>query len=299
MDDFKIYEKRFLDNLYSIKNYSCYTVLNYQEDLDFFYDYLRENNLKFLKIEYQDIRDFYSYLDSKHYSKNTISRHISCLRGFYKYLALNKYIESNPFSLATLPKKDKLLPKFLYYNELEEMFDAIDITTDLGKRNRAILELLYATGVRVSELVDMKVDDLNFNDQSIKVLGKGNKERLVYFGPYAEKYVKQYLIEARLNLLKNNKSDYLFINNMGTPLSTRGVAFIIQEIIKRTSIKSNITPHTIRHTFATHLLNEGCDILSVQSLLGHESLKATQVYTHITNDELKDIYLKCHPRSNK
>ena len=299
MDLFDKNVDNFLIYLDSQKNYSKLTIDSYKEDLKFFKDYLTIEHISFDDITYNEIKNFYIYLESKKYSKNTISRHISALRSFYKYLAFNKKIKTNPFSLATLPKKDKLLPKFLYYNELEEMFDAIDISTPLGKRNRCILEILYATGLRVSELVNIKLSDINYNDMSIKVLGKGNKERIVYFGSYAKEYLDTYIKNGRNEFLKGKTSDYLFINNKGTNLSTRSVEMIIKDIIRKTSIKSNITPHTIRHTFATHLLNEGCDILSVQELLGHESLKATQVYTHITNDELKNIYLNCHPRNRK
>lgn len=297
--DFDRYVENFLIYLDSQKNYSKLTLDSYNEDLKFFKDYLTIEHIKFNDINYDEIKNFYIYLESKKYSKSTISRHISALRSFYKYLAFNKIIKTNPFSLATLPKKDKLLPKFLYYNELEEMFDAIDMETSIGKRNRCILEILYATGLRVSELVNIKLSDINYDDMSIKVLGKGNKERIVYFGSYAKEYLDTYIKNGRYEFLKGKTSDYLFINNKGTNLSTRSVEMIIKDIIKKTSIKSNITPHTIRHTFATHLLNEGCDILSVQELLGHESLKATQVYTHITNDELKNIYLNCHPRNRK
>ncbi|MDD5979837.1 MAG: tyrosine recombinase [bacterium] len=299
MNEFDIICKNFLDFLDSQKNYSHLTIENYKEDLNFFENYLKKEQIDFKDIIYSDIKGFYNYLETKKYSKNTIARHISALRSFYKYLAFNKIIKSNPFSLATLPKKDKLLPKFLYYNELEEMFNVIPDKTPLDKRNRCILELLYATGVRVSELVNIKLDDINFSDMSIKVLGKGNKERIVYYGSYASFYLEEYLNNSRNLLLKDKTSDYLLINSKGFNMTTRSIELIIKDIITKTSIKSNITPHTIRHTFATHLLNEGCDILSVQELLGHESLKATQIYTHITNDELKNIYLNCHPRNKK
>ncbi len=289
----------YIDNLKYQRNYSTDTINNYEEDFKLYGIYINIENIDFLNIKYSDIRNFYNYLERKHYSKNTIARHISCIRGFYKYLSFNNIIKSNPFSLATLPKKDKLLPKFLYYNELEEMFAVCNLTNPYGQRNRAILEVLYATGLRVSELVNIKISDIDFNEMSIKVLGKGNKERIVYFGRYAQKYLQEYLQDGRNKLLVNKTSDYLFINNKKTNISSRAIEMIIKDIVKKTSIETGITPHSIRHTFATHLLNEGCDILTVQELLGHESLKATQIYTHITNDELKNIYLKSHPRSNK
>ncbi len=293
------YINNFLNYLKNQKNYSNCTIDNYEEDLKLLEQYFKKENIDFKSIQYSDIRFFYNYLDEKKYSKNTIARRISSSRSFYKYLAFNHIIEKNPFALASLPKKDKLLPKFLYYNELEELFEVFDLSDKYGQRDRTILELLYATGLRVGELVNIKINDLNFQDHSIKVLGKGNKERIVYFGSYAKEYLDIYLNQGRINLLKGKNNNYLFINNKSTKLTEKGVELIIKKAISKTSIKTNVTPHTIRHTFATHLLNEGCDISSVQELLGHESLKATQVYTHITNDQLRNTYLKTHPRNNK
>lgn len=301
MKDGNVMEKdieKFIRYLKEQKNYSKYTIINYEEDLYFLKTYLEKEDISYLDVDYSVIRLYFNYLDSFNYSKNTIAKKITSARSFYKYLARNNKIKTNPFSLCSLPKKDNLLPKFLYYNELEEMFSSCD-TSNLGIRNRCILELLYATGMRVGELVNIKLNDIDLKEKYIKILGKGNKERIVYFGDYAKEYLEKYIYEVRDNLLKNKKSDYLFINNSGTNLSSRGVELIIKNIIKETSIKSNITPHVLRHTFATHLLNEGCDILSVQELLGHESLRATQVYTHITNEGLRNIYNISHPRNNK
>lgn len=290
--------EKFIKYLKEQKNYSKYTIINYEEDLIFLSKYLEKEGISYLDVDYSTIRLYFNYLDSFNYSKNTIAKKITSARSFYKYLARNNKIKSNPFSLCSLPKKDKLLPKFLYYNELEEMFSSCD-DSNLGIRNRCILELLYATGMRVGELVNIKLNDIDLKEKYIKILGKGNKERIVYFGDYAKEYLEKYIYEARDSLLKNKKSDYLLINNSGTNLSARGVELVIKNIIKETSIKSNITPHVLRHTFATHLLNEGCDILSVQELLGHESLRATQVYTHITNEGLRNIYNISHPRNHK
>lgn len=299
MKDFNFYMGQFLEYLKYEKNYSLLTINGYKEDLMFLNDYFNKENINFLEVEYQDIRLLYNFLEDKHYSKNTIARHISSIRSFYKYLSFNKIINNNPFNMAHLPKKDKMLPKFLYYNELMEMFDSINLDNVYGKRNRCILEVLYATGVRVSELVNIKLSDIDFDNGTIKVIGKGNKERIVYFLDYPKKYMLDYIENGRNVMLNNKPCEYLFINKLGNKLTTRGVELIIKDIISKTSIKSNVTPHTIRHTFATHLLNEGCDIMSVKELLGHESLKATQVYTHITNEELRNIYLNCHPRSKK
>ena len=235
-------------------------------------------------------------LDKKKNKATTVSRKLSSLRGFYKFLINREYTTNNPFILIKSPKKEKKLPRFFYYNELEEMFDSIDLSEPLGQRNRLILEVLYASGVRVSELVNMKTKD--FNGEEIKVLGKGNKERITRIGDYAKEVLDLYLSDGYKELNKNN-SDYLFLNKNGGKLTTRGVRYILDEVIKNTNVKKKISPHMLRHSFATHLLNEGCDILSVQELLGHESLTATAIYTHVTTDRLKDVYFKTHPRAKK
>ena len=288
----------YLEYLLYQRNYSKYTIENYKEDIMLFNEYLNKESLDFLDITYQDVRLFFNFLEEKKFEKTTIARHISSLRNFYKYLVRNNYINSNPFELVSSPKKDKLLPKFLYQNEIEELFLIPDLNDPLGIRNRLILELLYATGMRVGECEYIKLNDINFKEQSIKILGKGNKERYVYYGRYAKTYLELYLEKSRPILNKNN-SEYLLLNKNGTRLTSRGIRLILDKIIEKSSLKVHISPHTLRHTFATHLLEAGCDILSVQELLGHESLKATQIYTHITNENLKKVYMNAHPRSGK
>lgn len=287
------YKEKYLDYLLYQKKYSENTVIGYEEDIDFFLDFLDKNSIMLLKVDYNDIRLFYSYMEDNKFSKNTISRKVSSIRSFYKYLARNGYVSYNPFTLTKGPKKDKLLPKFLYYNELEKLFDSIDTKSFLGLRNRLILEILYATGIRVGELENIKIKDINISENSIKVFGKGSKERIVYFGEYAKEYLLDYLKQ------RDDSCPYLFINNNKKRLTSRGVRYIIDKIILTAGLDLKVSPHMFRHSFATHLLNEGCDLLSVKELLGHESLRATQVYTHVTNDRLKDVYLKTHPRGNK
>lgn len=281
------------------KHYSDYTIVNYEADILEFFDYLNKEGLNYLKIEYTDIRGYLTLLSlNKKDNNSTVSRKISSLRGFYKYLLNNNLVKNNIFRLVSLPKKSKKLPKYFYYNELEELFRANDLKTPLGQRDDLILEMLYATGVRVSELVNIKLNDINSINRTIKIMGKGSKERIVSYGEYCEDALNLYLKEGR-EVLNKKKSEFLLLNKNGGVLTPRGVRYILEQIIKKTSIKKNISPHMLRHTFATHLLNEGCDLLAVQELLGHASIAATQIYTHVTNDRLKDVYLKCHPRAKE
>lgn len=290
------YLEEYLKYLKYQKNYSIETIDSYEEDLVEFMDFLSRENLELLDVKYDDVRFFLMELDKKHNKASTVSRKLSSLRGFYKFLMNNDYTSNNPFSLIKTPRKEKRLPRFFYYNELEEMFNSIDISTALGQRNRLILEVLYASGVRVSELVNIKLKDIN--DEEIKVLGKGNKERITRIGDYAREILDLYLSDGYKELNKKN-SEFLFLNKDGGKLTTRGIRYILDEIIKNTNVKKKISPHMLRHSFATHLLNEGCDILSVQELLGHESLTATAIYTHVSTDRLKDVYFKTHPRARK
>lgn len=290
------YLSEYLEYLKYQKNYSDETIHSYSIDIEEFLDYINSECINICEVGYDVVKAWLIHLDEKKNKSTTVSRKISSLRGFYKYLINNKVIDSNPFSLVSLPKKERHLPRFFYYNELEEMFQVPKLNTALGQRDRLLLEMLYATGVRVSELVNIKVSDIN--GEEIRVLGKGNKERIVEFGDYAESILELYLNEGYKSL-NVKKSEYLFLNNRGGKLTTRGVRYILDNIINKTTIDKKISPHMLRHTFATHLLNEGCDLLTVQELLGHESLTATSIYTHITNDRLKEVYFKCHPRAKK
>ena len=280
------------------KNDSEYTTINYESDIVEYLEFCTNNKIDYKTISYKQARNYINYLyEERNDKSSTISRKISALRTFYRFLE-SKDIENYSFSLLKLPKKGKRLPKFFEYNELEELFDVPDTNDPLGQRDRLILELLYASGMRVSELVSIKINDISFGSKTIKILGKGNKERITYYNDITNKYLKKYINDGRKKLNINN-IDYLFLNYRGGHLTTRGVEKILDKIIAKTAINKHITPHMLRHSFATHLLNEGCDLLSVQELLGHASLSATNIYTHITNDRLKEIYLKTHPRARK
>ncbi len=276
------------------KKYSLLTIDSYEEDILEYLNYLDDLDLDLLKVKYDDIRGFLKLLDDAKNKASTLARKISSLRGFYKFLIRNNYTSNNPFVLVKTPKKEKKLPRFFYYNEIEELLNSPDCSTPLGKRDKVILEILYASGVRVSELINIKISDINGFE--IRILGKGNKERIARIGEYAKDALDEYL-NSGYKELNVKGSPYLFLNNNGGKLTSRGVRYILDRLIMNTSIHKKISPHMLRHSFATHLLNEGCDILSVQELLGHESLSATAIYTHVTTDRLKDVYYKTHPRA--
>ena len=288
----------FLKYLTQERRYSKKTVEAYQEDLKTYYLFLSEKKISYQKITNDEIRRFLKYLNSKKYSKNTISRLLSTLRHYYNYLITQKIVFKNPFKVIRNPKKDKRMPNFLQYDELEKIINSIELTDEFNIRNRLIIELLYATGLRVSELSNLKIADFNFKTKEIRVIGKGSKERIVFFGEYANEVLLLYLKEARPKLSKQS-NEYLLLNKNGTKLSTRGIELVIEKVIKELSIKHHISPHTLRHTFATDLLNNGADLKSVQELLGHSSLSTTQIYTHLTNESLRSVYLQAFPRKTE
>ncbi len=291
--------EQYKDYLQYQKNYSLYTIENYYHDILEYLEWLGRESLSFLTVEYSDIRFYLMYLKDEKKDHNTsINRKLSSLRSFYKYLANEGKVKSNVFSFVNGPKKDKKLPRYFEYNELEELFSVPDRRTPTGQRDLLLLEMLYATGVRVGELISIKVSDINLSLRQIIILGKGNKERFVTYGEYCEDALKEYLSDGYLRLNIGN-SPYLFLNHNGGVLTERGVRYILDQLIKKTEIHKKISPHMIRHSFATHLLNEGCDLLTVQKLLGHESIKATQIYTHVTTDRLKEVYYHSFPRAKR
>lgn len=289
----------FIEYLKYQRNYSDFTCNNYKKDLNEYNSFILNNKINYKNMDYNEAKEYVIYLNKKNDAKSTISRKLSSLRTFYKYLVLNNKVKSNPFLLVSSPKKEKRIPKFINYNNMEEILNVPNIKTKEGQRERVILEVLYASGVRVSELVNIKLKDIDFSNKNILIFGKGSKERLVSFGDYALEYINLYLKEGRNLLLDGVKSDYLIVGKKSEKLTTRRVEQIIDDIIKRTSIKLNITPHMFRHTFATHLLDNGCDLLVVQELLGHASLSSTEIYTHVSNEHLREVYLKCHPRNKR
>lgn len=284
----------YLDYLTYNKNYSDKTIQNYKIDLIDYFNYLNKENLNYKEVEYEDLMGLFDHFESLKLSNKSVRRHVSSLKGFYKYLNNKEILDNNPFNYVTLPKKEIKLPRYLSYEELLEIFHNLEIKTNYDLRDRLILELMYATGVRVSELVNIKISDITRSNQSILVLGKGSKERIVYYNNVCKNILDKYL--NIYPLLNKKQSEYLLLNTKGEKLTTGGISYILNQIIKKISFNKHITPHMLRHTFATHLLNNGCDLLTVQELLGHASISTTGVYTHVTLDHIKDVYYNCHPR---
>ena len=271
-------------------NYSFYTIKEYVLHVKDFITYCDNNGVNYLSLSKDDVINYLKFLDEQKLSNKSIGTILSSLRCFYSYLLDNNYINLNIFKLISNPKLEKKLPSFLSYEEIRIVLDSIDTDNILSIRNKMIIELLYATGIRVSELRNIKINDIDFNNKSIKVFGKGSKERIVFFGDYAYDAIKLYLDNREL------KSEYLILNNKGKQISVRGIELIIKNVIDKACIKTKVSPHTFRHTFATHMLNNGCPLKSVQELLGHASLSSTEIYTHITDDYIKSEYLKNMPR---
>ena len=281
------------------KNYSDYTVDNYVRDINEYIEFLESNKFKYDYVDYDICIKYLNFLSCKKLSKSSISRKLSSIRTFYKYLVLNEKVNTNPFILVSSPKKEKRIPKFINYKNIDELFNVIDLKTEEGQRQKVILDVLYSCGIRVSELVNIKLKDIDFNDRTILIFGKGSKERIVRFGEMAFDSLNLYINDGRNKLLKEIKSDYLIVGEKKEKLTTRRIQQIVDDLVNKTSIKLNITPHMFRHTFATHLLDNGCELLAVQELLGHESLTSTEVYTHVSNEHLRDVFVKCHPRNIK
>ncbi|MEV9501793.1 tyrosine recombinase XerC [Bacillus safensis] len=293
----------FIEYLQIEKNYSALTISGYTEAIEEFVRFMNIQGIDgFEEVSYQDTRIYLTEAYEKGLTRRTISKKVSALRSFYKFLLREQLVKENPFLLVSLPKQDKRIPSFLYEEELKELFTVSDVSTPLGQRNQAILELLYATGMRVSELCSLKESDLDLSMDTVLVHGKGSKQRYVPFGSYAHEALITYLEDGRQKLKSKGKDRadaHVFLNQRGAPLTDRGVRFILTELMKKASGTLHIHPHMLRHTFATHLLNKGADLRSVQELLGHSNLSSTQVYTHVSKDSLRNTYMSHHPRAFK
>ncbi len=283
------------------KNASPYTVKYYQNDLEIFFRFLQGEGIVDLRdVDQKVVRIYLTMLYNNQLGRRSVSRKISTLRSFYKYLERENIFLSNPFVHISLPKTEKPIPGFLYKQELEKLFDVNDLGEPTGQRDQALLELLYATGMRVSECQGLRLQDIDFTIGTIFVRGKGRKERYIPFGRFAEIALETYINEGRQLLLKKTEqqTEAVFLNARGNPVTARGIRLILNKMVEKAALTVHVHPHKLRHTFATHLLNEGADLRSVQELLGHENLSSTQIYTHVTKDYLRSVYMNSHPRAN-
>lgn len=281
------------------KNASNHTISNYLKDIDDFISFLNSKNVSTFKdVNYIDVRGYLALLNVKKYSRKTISRKLSSLRSFYRFLVRENYLEINPFQMVSTPKLEKKLPSFLYPDEINQLLNAPNLNKPLGIRDRAIMEVLYASGMRVSELVALNIDSIDLIGGNALVFGKGSKERYVPLGKYSIEALTNYLeIRDRFKLKNETDEKALFLNKYGGRLTDRSIRRIIDKYINYIANSKKVSPHTLRHTFATHLLNAGADLRSVQELLGHVNISTTQIYTHVTKERLQDIYRSTHPRA--
>lgn len=300
MSDFAKMANDYLSYLQYVKKYSALTVTGYQRDIYEFIDYChREGIESFGAVQYSFLRGYLAYLHTKSLSSKTINHKMSSLRGLYRYLQKEELLDDNPFLLVESLKEPQRQPDFLYMDEMLDLLDSIDTHTALGRRNKAMLELMYASGLRCLEVVEMQLSQIDFSRQLLFIHGKGGKDRYVPFHDLAAKWLKDYIENDRYEIMVKAHQDhnYVFVNKLGKPLTNRGVEDIVDRVVKNYDPTKKIHPHTIRHSFATHLLEQGLDIRVVQELLGHANLSTTQVYTHITNQHLKEVYDHSHPRN--
>lgn len=286
------------------KNLSENTIFSYKHNLNEYINFLERKNIYHLhQIKEEIIRDFIKQLSNLHLSPRTVSQNISSIKGFHKFLINDGYTKSDPSQDLTLPKLPKNLPEVLSYEEIEKIINSTDISQPAGIRDRAILETLYATGIRVSELITIKQQDVNFEYAIIRVFGKGAKERVVPIGRAAIEWIKKYQDLARRLFLDNQKrikytsTDVLFLNQRGKPLTRMAIWLLVSKYTRAAKIEKVVHPHTFRHSFATHLLERGADLRAVQEMLGHADISTTEIYTHIDREYLKEVHKTFHPRA--
>ena len=283
------------------KNYSKETIDSYTRDINKFLDFMNNENYTLNSVDSTLIRNFLAHETLNGISKRSNARRVIALRQFYEYLVKNNYVEFNPFIIISTPKVDKKLPEFMYLEEINNLFELNSQRKDfLMHRDQAIIELLFSSGLRVSELVNLTLQDLNLKERMMRIVGKGNKERIVPFSLKTQKTLSVYLENTRKQLISDSGNmigtNYVFLNSRGEKLTTRGVEYILQEIENKTGVTLSLHPHKFRHSFATHLLNQGLDLRTIQELMGHSSLSSTQVYTHVSNQKMHDEYEKAFPR---
>ena len=287
---------QYVNYLEAERNASPYTIRNYTTDLLDFFSFLKSQKIGSLReVDKQVVRDYLSYLLEQGFAKVSIARKLSAIRSFYRYLMREEIVTASPVADTSSPKLDKRLPGFLSQKEVLELLSAPDLSTPQGQRDRALLEILYASGLRVSELVNLDIDKVNLDANEIRVWGKGSRERVVLMGRPAAAALVTYISQGRTKLLGGKRNPALFVNRSGRRLVERRVQRILEKYSAAAGINRRVYPHMLRHTFATHLLDGGADLRVVQQLLGHADLSTTQIYTHVTKSQARKVYLSAHP----
>jgi len=293
----EVLRDNFIVYLRDVRDVSPHTVRNYTADITAFLDYLRGISPSY-ELKYVDrftIRSYLTKLYVERRAKATAQRKLSALKSFFKFLVREGFLTKNVLAVVRSPKGERRLPHFLDTEEVVRLIEAPDSSTLLGLRDRAIFELLYSTGIRVSELVGLNVEDLDLVGEVVKVRGKGKRQRMAPMGRYAAMALNDYLNSPKRRT--SSAGDAVFLNRAGRRITTRSVARIVTKYVRQTALKTGVSPHTLRHTFATHLLNAGADLRSIQELLGHRSLSSTVIYTHVSTEKMQEVYSKSHPRA--
>jgi tyrosine recombinase XerC len=290
--------EQFLTYMRVARNASPYTIKNYRNDIGQFLDYCDRQQIgSITEVDRSMLRRYLAELEDAGYVKASVSRRVAELRSFGDYLVRDQLLERNPFRLISAPRAPKKLPRYLTVREVEALLAVPNTSTPLGLRDRALIEVLYAAGLRVSELAALDLEDIDLGEAQLRVLGKGGKERVALMGRAAVRATSNYLTSGRPALLGTRRSDALWLSNRGSRLSVRGISVMLSKAGRLAGIREPVSPHVLRHTFATHLLDGGADLRVVQELLGHASLSTTQIYTHVSQSRARDVYMRAHPRA--
>ena len=287
----------FLDYLTIERGLAQNTIISYRYDLIKYINFLKKNNISSFNQTKKDlVNNYFVYLRKKNLEINSISRNLVAVKMLYRFLLIEGFIKEDITGLIEFPRMSKKLPHVLSLREINLLLDKANFKSNLGLRDQAILELLYATGMRVSELIYLKIDDINMENRMLKCLGKGSKERIIPFGSKAYQSLRLYLDKVRQKLVKNPNEDILFLNSRGERLSRQGIFYLVKKYVRKAGIEKKVTPHTLRHTLATHLLENGADLRSVQEMLGHSDISTTQIYTHVSRKWVSEEYYRAFPR---
>lgn len=288
----------FLDYLTIERGLAQNTIISYRYDLIKYINFLKKNNISSFNQTKKDlVNNYFVYLRKKNLEINSISRNLVAVKMLYRFLLIEGFIKEDITGLIEFPRMSKKLPHILSLREINLLLDKANFKSNLGLRDLAILELLYATGMRVSELIYLKIDDINMENRMLKCLGKGSKERIIPFGSKAYQSLRLYLDKVRQKLVKNPNEDILFLNSRGERLSRQGIFYLVKKYVRKAGIEKKVTPHTLRHTLATHLLENGADLRSVQEMLGHSDISTTQIYTHVSRKWVSEEYYRAFPRT--